>query len=870
MLSTKGGVTRKLIQRLKAALMKTTKGETKMERRRRTTSLGLALLSVMVGVMAVAVLLWAVGSAGASPPMKPLAQGGAPLLLNYQGRLADPATSLPKPDGPYTITFKIHDAETGGSLIWSETQVVTVTRGLFNMLLGSGTALSASDFAGTSRWLELEVEGETLSPRMRFGSVPYAIQAEEAKNAWRLTGNAGTNPTTNFLGTTDAVSLTLAVSDTVALRLVPAADAPNLIGGYTGNSVTGGVSGATIGGGGGTSSPLAPWASGPFPNTVTGSYATVSGGALNTASDVYATVGGGWYNIASGTSSTVGGGGSNTASGFGATISGGGGNTAEGEGATIGGGGGSTASADHATVGGGYLNHADAQAATIAGGEDIRVTNDYAAVGGGQHNTASGDYATIGGGYGNTASYHRATVGGGWSNTASGYNATVGGGDTNTASGSNATVGGGYRNTASYPRATVGGGWSNSASGDSATIGGGDTNNASGWSATIGGGDTNTASGWWATIGGGSNNTASDYSVTIGGGSNNTASDRFPTIGGGLRNNASGWSATIGGGQNNQATADYATIAGGGSDTAGNGNRVTDDYGTVGGGANNQAGDNNGTSSDRTYATVGGGSSNTASGGRATIGGGKDNTASGSCSTIAGGCSSSAVGDFSFAAGQGAKALHQGAFVWASSGDGDFSSERDGQFKVQAPGGAKFHDDVGNWVELLWGQAIKTSAGAYLSYGGTWTNASDAALKQGFAPVDNRGVLRKLVNMPISTWSYRTEDANVRHLGPTGQDFYATFGLGDSDKAISTVDADGVALAAIQALAVENVALRQQLDDLEARVAALEAASASSTASAQPLQNGLLPGAGVLLAGLGLVWINRRGGALSLSKGGRR
>ena len=72
--------------------------------------------------------------------------------------------------------------------------MVEVSRGLFNVLLGSTTPLSASDFDGTSRWLELEVEGETLSPRVRIVSAPYAIQAEEAKNAWSLTGNVGHHP----------------------------------------------------------------------------------------------------------------------------------------------------------------------------------------------------------------------------------------------------------------------------------------------------------------------------------------------------------------------------------------------------------------------------------------------------------------------------------------------------------------------------------------------------------------------------------------------------------------------------------------------------------------------------------------------------
>jgi hypothetical protein len=66
-------------------------------------------------------------------------------------------------------------------------------------------------------------------------------------------------------------------------------------------------------------------------------------------------------------------------------------------------------------------------------------------------------------------------------------------------------------------------------------------------------------------------------------------------------------------------------------------------------------------------------------------------------------------------------------------------------------------------------------------------------------------------------------------MGPVAQDFYAAFGLGEDDRHIAALDTSGVALAAVQALygqnqalTAENAALRQQLDDLEARVAVLE------------------------------------------------
>jgi hypothetical protein len=68
--------------------------------------------------------------------------------------------------------------------------------------------------------------------------------------------------------------------------------------------------------------------------------------------------------------------------------------------------------------------------------------------------------------------------------------------------------------------------------------------------------------------------------------------------------------------------------------------------------------------------------------------------------------------------------------------------------------------------------------------------------------------------MPIRTWAYRSEDSTVRHIGPTAQDFRAAFGLGDGDKAIATVDADGVSLAAIQTLVRRVVQLEAQLAEL--------------------------------------------------------
>lgn len=130
---------------------------------------------------------------------------------------------------------------------------------------------------------------------------------------------------------------------------------------------------------------------------------------------------------------------------------------------------------------------------------------------------------------------------------------------------------------------------------------------------------------------------------------------------------------------------------------------------------------------------------------------------------------------------------------------------------------------------------IDTGSGAYLSGSGQWTNASDRNIKDGFAAIDVGNVLAKVVALPVTNWFYKTEGESVRHIGPVAQDFSAAFGLGNSDKAIGTVDEGGVALAAIQglnkkledenlALKAQSATLSEKLDRLAARVAKFETA----------------------------------------------
>ena len=117
-------------------------------------------------------------------------------------------------------------------------------------------------------------------------------------------------------------------------------------------------------------------------------------------------------------------------------------------------------------------------------------------------------------------------------------------------------------------------------------------------------------------------------------------------------------------------------------------------------------------------------------------------------------------------------------------------------------------------------------APAVICAGTCMTGVSDRNLKRDFTPVNRDEILEALEGLPLSTWSYTTEDSGARHIGPMAQDFMATFHVGSSDKLIYQVDADGVAFAAIQALGrrvdrltKENAGLQRDLARLRSEMA---------------------------------------------------
>jgi hypothetical protein len=96
---------------------------------------------------------------------------------------------------------------------------------------------------------------------------------------------------------------------------------------------------------------------------------------------------------------------------------------------------------------------------------------------------------------------------------------------------------------------------------------------------------------------------------------------------------------------------------------------------------------------------------------------------------------------------------------------------------------------------------------------------SDRNIKTSFLAVNPEDILARLAALPIQSWRFTNEVANVRHLGPTAQDFKATFGLGTGDTTIGIVDEGGVALTAIQGL---NQKLEAQVKAKDVEIEALK------------------------------------------------
>ena len=108
-------------------------------------------------------------------------------------------------------------------------------------------------------------------------------------------------------------------------------------------------------------------------------------------------------------------------------------------------------------------------------------------------------------------------------------------------------------------------------------------------------------------------------------------------------------------------------------------------------------------------------------------------------------------------------------------------------------------------------------AGAYLSYGGTWTNGSSITFKEDFSSLDKKETLEKISSLNISRWKYKNSN-NEYHIGPIAEEFYKLFKVGTNEKYLSTIDPSGVALAGVQELIIEKKEQQAVIDTLTKKI----------------------------------------------------
>ncbi len=347
-------------------------------------------------------------------------------VVNYQGSLKDNSGN-PVPDDTRTMTFRVYNAPSGGSALWSSGVLsVATTGGFFSVDLGpiplpfsqtyylsiqvapdaemaqrlkitmaaysavtdtANVALAIPDNSvtsakianGTIQFGDIAQNGAAAGQVMKWSGSAWVARNDSIGGGggsnWTLSGNVLS--TNNFWGLAKGNSENVLYGTNIHTHL-------NLGYACTTGTASQNLSFCTVGGGecnraGGDISTV----SGGWANKAIGHYSAVGGGRENSATGSNALVAGGWLNFSSGESSTIGGGSGNSATGMSSTVAGGAGNTA---------------GARTASVGGGNINSASGYGSVIAGGNENQVTDTNSVVCGGKLNLALSKCSVILGG----------------------------------------------------------------------------------------------------------------------------------------------------------------------------------------------------------------------------------------------------------------------------------------------------------------------------------------------------------------------------------------------------------------------------------------------------------------------------------------
>jgi hypothetical protein len=164
-----------------------------------------------------------------------------------------------------------------------------------------------------------------------------------------------------------------------------------------------------------------------------------------------------------------------------------------------------------------------------------------------------------------------------------------------------------------------------------------------------------------------------------------------------------------------------------------------------------------------------------------------------------------AHGENSVALGYHAHSLHNGTFVYSdqSDGIGNTLSTAENQFMVKASGGTIFYTNVG----LTTGVRLLPGAGA-------WSILSDRNQKENIVQLNGVDYLARLKTIDVYSWSYKSQDSTITHIGPMAQDFFTAFELGTDSTTINSGDFDGVNLLLLKALDEKMTLIEIQQSEL--------------------------------------------------------
>ncbi len=378
------------------------------------------------------------------------------------------------------VTVRIQLIESG-TIKYHETHsnVSTDQFGTYTITVGSGTVNSGS-LGSVNATKNLRIKATTSNggtagvwvvASILKPNVPLTVSNSSAgggggnSNGWNLTGNSGTSPGSNFIGTTDNQSFDISIkANNNTKNILRFNNNGSIQHSATGNSR--GQWAVDLQAPGISSSYVA-----------AGDYSTVGGGQSNQANGYASVVAAGQTNNASGDWSAVSGGITNIISSTGdySVIGGGKENSVNSQYSAIAGGYKNKilSNSNYSAIGGGSQNEISSGGGFIGSGSSNSISNEWGAVGSGQQNTVSGSMGFIGSGYNNTAGGNKSVITGGTSNEATGLCSFIGGGGQNKASSEYSSVSGGINNVADGKYAFVGGGYGNKASGNVSVISGG-------------------------------------------------------------------------------------------------------------------------------------------------------------------------------------------------------------------------------------------------------------------------------------------------------------------------------------------------------------------------------------------------------------